>query len=117
MKSLGVAITAERYTQILWLNLQNQPMYKLFFSFNTMNLGQQIYGILMVGLWIYNIYSNIISCYKFYKQMLMITSEFDQVKSYLDYTIENMKFILSKTNNLKSYNGFNENLYLFKEIV
>ena len=115
MKSLGVAITAERYTEILWMNLQNQPMYKLFFSFNTMNLGQQIYGILMVGLWIYNVYSNIVSCYKFYKQMLMISDEFDKVKSYLDYTIENMKFILTKTANLKSYNGFNENLYLFKD--
>jgi hypothetical protein len=115
MKSLGVAITAERYTEILWMNLQNQPMYKLFFSFNTMNLGQQIYGTLMVGLWIYNVYSNIVSCYKFYKQMLMISDEFDKVKSYLDYTIENMKFILTKTANLKSYNGFNENLYLFKD--
>ena len=42
----------------------------------------------MVGLWVYNIYSNIISCYKFYKQMIMITSEFENVKQYLDYTIE-----------------------------
>ena len=41
MKSLGVPITAERYVDILIVNLQNQPMYKLFFSFNTMNLGQQ----------------------------------------------------------------------------
>lgn len=113
MKSLGVPITAERYVDILIVNLQNQPMYKLFFSFNTMNLGQQVYAFLMVGLWVYNIYSNIISCYKFYKQMIMITSEFENVKQYLDYTIENMTFILNKTSKLKSYHNFNINLDKF----
>ena len=115
MKTLGIPMTVERYTEILWFNLQNQPMYKLFFSFNTMNLGQQVYAFLMVGLWIYNIYSNIISCYKFYKQMLLITSEFETVKTYLDYTIENMKFIKSKTSNLQTYHGFNNNLDLFRD--
>ena len=115
MKGLGVPISTERYTQILILNLQNQPMYKLFFSFNTMNLGQQVYGLLMVGLYIYNIYSNIVSCYKFYKQTKLITSEFETVKAYLDYTIENMKFIKNKSTKLKTYSGFNDHLDKFKD--
>ena len=47
--------------------------------------------------------------------MLLITSEFETVKTYLDYTIENMKFIKSKTSNLQTYHGFNNNLDLFRD--
>jgi hypothetical protein len=107
MKSLGIPITSETYYNILIQNLKLQPIFQLFISFNAMNLGQQIYGLLMLGLYIYNIYSNIISCYKFYIQMKTITEEFDDIKKYLDYTIENITFILNKTKHLKSYHNFN----------
>ncbi len=114
MKSLGTQITAELYIQILLENLKHQPFVKLFISFNTMNLGQQIYGLLMIGLYIYNIYSNIVSCYKFYIQMKIITSEFEDIKLYLDYTIEKMIFIHNKTKHLKSYANFNIHLSNYK---
>lgn len=110
MRSFGLPITPETYYNVLIQNLKMQPFIKLFISFNSMNLGQQIYGLLMLGLYIYNMYANIVSCYKFYIQMKTMTEEFDNIKKYLNNTIENMTFILNKTKNLKSYNNFNRNL-------
>lgn len=114
MKSLGTPITAEIYIKILLENLKNQPFIKLFISFNSMSLGQQIYGLLMLGLYIYNIYSNVLSCYKFYTQMKILTAEFEDIRKYLECTIENMTFVLNKTNKLNSYQPFNNTLLSYK---
>ena len=42
-------------------------------------------------MYIWNIYQNIISCYRFYKNFFYITKEFETINSYLDYTIEKIK--------------------------
>ncbi len=110
MRGMGMKIDTETYYNILKFNLTQQPFIKLFVSFNTMSLGQQIYGLLMLGLYIYNFYSNIVSCYKFYIQMKFLTKEFDTINNYLDYTKKNMNIVRKRIENLNGFRFFKNEL-------
>jgi hypothetical protein len=110
MRGMGINITTEMYYDVLKQNITQQPFVKLFISFNTMSLGQQIYGLLMLGLYIYNFYSNIVSCYKFYIQMKFLTQEFDTINNYLDYTLTNMNLIRERSKNLDSFALFKNDM-------
>ena len=85
-------------------------------SFNQVSLGQKVYIVFCLGLYFYNIYQNVILCYRFYKNTYLIVHNFEKTNEYLDYTIEKIKLTLSLTKNLKTYDNFNQHLtnYLTK---
>lgn len=116
LKILNKSVTFENYSQLLIKQIKSHVLGKLFYSFNNVSLGQKVYILLMVGLYFYNIYQNILTCYKFYKNTIQITNDFNLTKSYLEYTIENIKLHINLTKNLPTYNQFNIKLsqYLLK---
>ena len=76
----------------------------------------------MAWVYVYNIYNNIISCKKFYKNVFTITNNFNTIISYNEQTLKNMEKLLMKTKHMKTYSEFydklNENyknLYNFNE--
>ena len=100
LKILKLPITFTHYKEILFKQLRNNHFGKLFFEFNNISIYQKIYCFLCIGLYIYNIYQNVISCYKFYKNTYFILSQFDTINKYLDYSIEKMIYF---SNNLDGY--------------
>jgi len=115
IKMMNLPITWSAYYKILMQNLKNHAIGKLFFSFNKAKLSQKIYILLAAGMYVWNIYQNIISCYRFYKNSYYITNNFETINSYLDYTIEKIKLFNSLSKNYKSYDKFNDKLLLYKE--
>ena len=115
IKMMNLPITWNTYYKILIQNLKTHAIGKLFFSFSKAKLSQKIYILLAAGMYVWNIYQNIISCYRFYKNSYYITNNFETINSYLDYTIEKIKLFNSLTKNYKSYNKFNDKLLLYKE--
>ena len=105
LKILKLPITFSHYKEILFKQLRNNHFGKLFFEFNNISIYQKIYCFLCIGLYIYNIYQNVISCYKFYKNTYFILSQFDTINKYLDYSIEKMIYF---SNIIKSYPSYNK---------
>ena len=66
-------------------------------------------------MYIWNIYQNILSCYRFYQNTYYITNQFEIVNNYLDYSIEKMKYFLRLTRKYKSYDKFNHKLNAYIE--
>ena len=62
---------------ILIQNIKHHAIGKLLFSFNEVALGQKIYILFLLGMYFYNIYQNIISCYRFYVNARYIAEEFE----------------------------------------
>ena len=61
-------------------------------------------------MYFYNIYQNIISCYRFYINARYIAQEFETLNEYLDYTKNKMKLYLKISKNYKTYKPFNSKL-------
>jgi hypothetical protein len=111
IKMMNLPITWNTYYKILKTNLQNHAVGKLFFSFKSATLGNKLYIIFAASMFFWNIYQNVLSCYRFYINTHFITQKFEIINNYLDYTIEKMTFYQHLTKNYKSYSKFNTNLH------
>ena len=110
LKVMNLPITWETYYNILIENIKHHAVGKLFFSFSSASLGQKMYILLASGMYIWNIYQNILSCNRFYQNSFYITNQFETINSYLDYTIEKMKYFHRLTKKYKTYEAFNHKL-------
>jgi len=115
LKVMKLPITWNAYYKILIENIKHHAIGKLFFSFNSASLGQKLYIVFAAGMYMWNIYQNVISCYRFYQNSFYITSQFETINNYLDYTIEKMKYFLRITKDYKSYSKFNQKLIAYIE--
>ena len=114
LKLMKVKVTFENYKEALFAALKNHAIGKLFYSFNQVQLSQKIYFSAMIGLYFYNIYQNIVVCYRFYKNLQHISNNFKQFKNYFEETINKIDYICSKCESLSSYNMFCKHLQDYK---
>lgn len=110
LKIMKLPITWDTYYTLLMKNLKHHAIGKLLVTFNDVSIGQKVYIIFCIGLYFYNIYQNIIMCYRFYNNTYTVINNFEITNEYLDYTIQKIKILLSLTQKYKSYNLFNQQL-------
>ena len=115
LKAMKLPMTWETYYKILIENIKQHAIGKLFFTFNSATLGQKMYILFAAGMYVWNIYQNFISCYRFYQNSFYITNQFEIINNYLDYSIEKMKYFLRLTRKYKSYDKFNHKLNAYIE--
>ena len=117
LKIMKLPINWNTYYKILIENLKRHSIGKLFFSFKDAQMGQKIYILFAVGMYVYNIYQNIISCYRFYKNSYFITKEFETINKYLEYTIQKIQLFENIIQEHKTYNLFKKDLSLYKNKI
>ena len=117
LKVMKLPITWNSYYNILIQNIKHHAIGKLLFSFNEVALGQKIYILFLLGMYFYNIYQNIISCYRFYVNARYIAEEFETLNEYLDYTKNKIKLYLKITQKYKTYKQFNSKLKDYLERI
>ena len=115
LKVMNLPITWKTYYKILIENIKTHAIGKLFFSFSSASLGQKLYILFAAGMYIWNIYQNVLSCYRFYQNTYYITNQFEIINNYLDYSIEKMKYFLRLSRKYKSYDKFNHKLNAYIE--
>ena len=115
LKIMRMPVTVDTYSKILLQQLKNHAIGKIFTQWNTVKSTQKVYLLFCAGLYVYNIYNNILSCMKFYRNTKNIGKTFDNMSNYLEQTIHNMDYYSNKISKLESYNGFNITLKSYKE--
>ena len=110
LKLLKVPVNFQNYKDAMISALKKHAIGKLFFTFNKVELSQKLYFSAMIGLYFYNIYQNAVVCYRFYKNLNYISSQFNTLKNYLQATIDKITYIQNKCQKCKTYNSFS--LYL-----
>lgn len=106
LKTMKVPITWKMYKVILIKQLKNHVIGQLFTSFHKVKANQKLYILFCAGMYVYNFYQNILSCYNFYKNTYFITQKFELLRQYLTYTIDNMKKYEKIIEKYDKYNGF-----------
>ena len=114
LKIMKIPVSFSNYKDAMMTAIKRHAIGKLFLTFNEVELSQKVYFSAMIGLYFYNIYQNAVTCYRFYKNLMSITSEFNMFKKYLQQTIEKIDYIQNKTKDFTSYSGFSKHLESFK---
>lgn len=89
LKLQGVPISVSKYIEILKQLFAHHSIGQLF-NIGSASWDKMIYIIVSIGFYCLQIYQNIISCYKFYKNMKKIHYQLFTIRNYLDKTIQHM---------------------------
>ena len=95
LRIAGIPITASSYVTALSAQLRQHSFGKLFTHWGSVTWSQRFYMLIAFGMYLYNIYQNIMSCCQFYKNTKTINRHFKNITTYLENTNNHLtKFII-----------------------
>ena len=106
----GLELTMNEYIGILKVVITHHAIGRLFTQFNSVSFQEKIYLIVSAGFYLFSIYQNILVCIRFHQNMSKIHKYFDEIKIYLNHTINSMNNYQNFSKELTSHNEFNNNL-------
>jgi DNA mismatch repair ATPase MutS len=108
LKIKGIELSVNEYISVLKTVAQTNAIGKLFtVDFSQIETQERIYILVSAAFYLFSIYQNIMVCKRFNNNMKTIHSHFNELKLYLERTIENMKNYLQCSSNLETFNEFN----------
>jgi hypothetical protein len=102
----GLTLTLSNYWRFLVISLQKHSFGKLLTDWSILPWSQKIYMLIMLGMYIYNIYQNAISCYQFYKNTGKINQDIKNIRNFLDITRYKVSSFINKIDKLESYSEY-----------
>ena len=115
LKIMRVPLNMEMYKKVLEKQFKNHIIGQALTSFTTVPMYKKVYLLFMVWIYFYNIYQNVISCYRFYRNIYLITDNINCIKEYSELTLKNIDLILFKIKNLSSYKKFSIELDMYRD--
>jgi hypothetical protein len=121
IKLKGLQITINEYIDVLKIVANQNAIGKLFVvNFNQINSQEKFYIFISAFFYLFSIYQNFMVCVRFNKNMKTIHSHFNEIRIYIDHTINSMENYLEYSKNLQTHNEFNsqvrEKLEILKRI-
>ena len=112
-----IEVTVSGYLSTLKKIFATHPIGKMFslMDFSSLSWDKRIYILMSFIFYVIQVYQNIMSCYRFYKNMILIHKNIFILRDYFTYTINNMSHILNISSNLKTYGEFRNELIQRKE--
>ena len=117
LKFQKVDVTVSGYIATLKRIFATHPIGKMFtlLDFSSMPWDKRIYVLMSFVFYVIQVYQNIMSCYQFYKNMILIHKNIFILRDYFRYTTKNMSHIIDISSSLETYSNFSEELTHNKE--
>ena len=82
-------VTFENYLKFLKIIIQRNSIGNLIINFNSVSLDKKVYLCISAGLYIFQLYQNIVTCFRFYKNIKKSMNNylFSEITSKLLFTI------------------------------
>ena len=105
-------VSLSTYMTSLKTILSSHPIGKVFslLDFSSMPWDKRIYVLMSVFFYFIQVYQNVMSCHRFYKNMILIHKNIFILNDYFRYTIRNMKHVIQMSHNLITYREFTNDL-------
>lgn len=110
LKIQGVAITFETYIVVLQEVSRNHFIGKTLFNMQSLTCDKVIYAIIVLCMYLLQIYQNINFCSRFYKNIKTINKNLLFLKNHIANTTKKMDMFISKHNTKKTYSNFCEDV-------
>lgn len=107
IKLQGHDVTIEKYLEHLKQVFSNHIIGQFFNDFNDAPFSTKIYLLISIIFYGFQIYNNIISCGKFYKNIKFIHDKLFIMRDYISNSINKFNNLLKYTQDLISYENFN----------
>jgi len=121
LKLRGIPISMTTYISVLGDIAKHHFIGKTLNNIHNMTPTNLIYIVMGTGMFFYQIYQNIISCKRFYRNVQRLSTHLITYKLYLGHSIENMEYFISLHRNKTSYKVFCEDIkqhtHILQEIL
>lgn len=110
LKVSGIPVTISQYINTLKYTYKNTSFGQLMFNFKSIGWDKIVYILFSIGMYFFNIYTNINLCRRFYKNITLLNEDLQDLKTYVDYNIANIEKYLSHATSKQTYTEFNNTL-------
>jgi len=110
LKMKGVPITIALYIEFLKGMIQKNSMYTLFTKFNEIPFQQKVSTLVTIFFYFFQIYSNIMSCISFYRNIHSVSDFLEKYKNHIKKSIDTMKVLQLNITQYKTYDIFNQEI-------
>jgi hypothetical protein len=108
LKIQKIPVSFSSYISSLKRIAQYHPIGKVFDNFNSIPWDKRIYIFVSVAFYFLQIYQNVVSCHRFYKNMFLIHNNIHKFSAYIEHSIRNISYLHSIASKLSSYQQFCE---------
>ena len=105
LKLQGLPLTTAKYMELLKHIFRNHHIGQLF-NLSSASADKIMYIVITFVLYVFQIYQNVMSCIKFYKNMTKIHDQLFTMRDYIKDTINNIKKYRIYCDGLKTYDPF-----------
>lgn len=120
LKIQQVPVSFSTYLSVLKSIAKTHPLGKAFLLEN-MSASNIFYALILIGIYFYQIYQNIVYCCRFYKNIKNVNQQIYNLKNHLIYSIDSMEFFIEISKNKEKYGGFvnatKNHILVLKEIL
>jgi hypothetical protein len=117
LKIQKMPVSFSSYVSSLKRIAQYHPIGKVFENFSSIPWDKRIYMFASIAFYFIQIYQNVVSCHRFYKNMFLIHNNIHKFSSYIEHSIRNIAYIHSITENLSSYKQFREESAVHAQVL
>ena len=106
LKIQGIPIDFPKYTEVLKEIAKNHFIGKTLSSMEKVSFNSVGYLFMTVAFYFLQIYQNVISFFRFHRNIMNINTQLYEMKNYVNYSIASMEAFVSINNNKPSYQPF-----------
>ena len=117
LKIQKMPVSFSSYVSSLKRIAQYHPIGKVFENFSSIPWDKRIYMFVSIAFYFIQIYQNVVSCHRFYKNMFLIHNNIHKFSSYIEHSIRNITYIHSITEKLSSYKQFREESAVHAQVL
>jgi DNA mismatch repair ATPase MutS len=108
LKIQGIPLTFNTYLDVLKQIAKNHFIGRTLLNLQSISVEKVIYIMVTFGLYVLQIYQNVTSCIRFYRNMKKINESLLEMKEYTKYSIKSMETFLEISESCHTYYEFNE---------
>lgn len=106
LKIQQIPISFTTYLETLKHIAKNHFIGKTLFNMQTLSWDKVVYVLFSLGLYLLQIYNNIKSCLRFYKNMSKINNVLIEMRRFTDYSTKNMRTFMEVASDATTYKPF-----------
>jgi len=108
IKMKGLQITISEYIGVLKIVASQNAIGKLFVvNFGDITPQEKFYIFISAAFYLFSIYQNFMVCVRFNNNMKIIHNHFNEIRIYINHTINSMENYLKYSKNLSTHSKFN----------
>jgi hypothetical protein len=117
LKIQKIPVSFSSYVSSLKRIAQYHPIGKVFDNFSSIPWDKRIYIFVSVAFYFLQIYQNVVSCHRFYKNMFLIHNNIHKFSAYIEHSIQNILYVNSVASKLSSYQQFCEESTMHAQVL